>query len=136
MMNETISLDNFSYLHQMIRLNNQINNLNKLYEKKFGLSLVQWVVIGILKDVPGISAFELASKVGVHPSTLTQSLKRLQAKNFININLNPQDNRQKLISISKEGFNAFKTLEEELTTFIESLAMLRHEIEALRAVFN
>ncbi len=135
-MNNQVMPDKFTYLHQIIRLNNQINNLNKLYEKKFGLSLVQWVVIGILKDVPGISAFELARKVGVHPSTLTQSLKRIRAKNFININLNPQDNRQKLISISKEGFNAYQQLEEELSGFIGNLAMLKDEIEAIRALFH
>ena len=83
-----------------------ISNLNKKSEKYFGLSLVQWCLLKQLIDLPASSAYELSETTGVQPSTLTQSLKRLERKKYLFITKDPNDSRKKLISITRLGKEA------------------------------
>lgn len=80
-----------------------IQNFNKRLEKSLGLSLVQWCLLKRLIDMPATPAHALAKAVGVHPSTLTQTLKRLERKNYIFITDDSKDYRKKLIAITRSG---------------------------------
>ena len=94
--------------HSLFRIGISIHNLNKILEKKLGLSMVQWCLLEQLIDMPGASAQSLAKAVGVHPSTLTQTLRRLERKGFIFMTESPGDSRKKLISITKQGKHIFE----------------------------
>ncbi len=86
-------------------------SLNKKIERMHGISLVQWYFLLAVKDRPGCQAKDLATAVGVHPSTLTQTMKRLEKKKYISVMNHPKDSRKKRISLSFEGFNQVKKME-------------------------
>lgn len=108
-----------------------IHNLNKKSEKEMGLSLVQWCLLEQLIDMPGTSAFELSKAVGVHPSTLTQTLKRLEKKGYVYINADPRDSRKKQVSLTKTGHRILKNVRAEMNQWTKRLA---GKIEDLRRV--
>jgi DNA-binding MarR family transcriptional regulator len=85
------------------RLGIEIERMGQRMEEKTGISLAQWSVLIRLKDLPAITAQELASAVGVHPSTLTQALKRLERKKFVFVGKDPKDSRKKILSLTRLG---------------------------------
>lgn len=110
-----------------------INQLNKRSEKQFGLSLVQWCLLRNLVDMPAVTAHSLASAVGVHPSTLTQTLKRLERKKYIFIMEDPADSRKKLISITRLGKNIMETTSNKISTLPIGLMKLEKELRFIQS---
>lgn len=97
------------------RLSMEIERMGQRIEEKCGISLAQWSVLIRLKDLPAITAQELAAAVGVHPSTLTQALKRLERKKFIFIGKDPKDARKKILSLTRLGADRL----EEVRTVLQ-----------------
>jgi DNA-binding MarR family transcriptional regulator len=89
-----------------------IHALNKTAERKLGLSVVQWCLLRKLLDMPSCSAQGLAKAVGVHPSTLTQTLKRLEKKKLLFVAEDPRDSRKKLISLTRAGRDLLAEIEQ------------------------
>ncbi|MBY0469940.1 MarR family transcriptional regulator [bacterium] len=108
-------------LFSLFKMGVSIHNLNKKTEKKLGLSLVQWCLLKRLIDLPAASASSLASAVGVHPSTLTQTLRRLGRKGFIYVAEDPKDSRKKAISITRSGRDILHTSTRDMVSWSKDL---------------
>lgn len=93
---------------EMVRLNLAFFHANRTAEKKFGISIVQYHLLSIVRDYPGISLQSLSQKVGAHPSTLTQSIRRLEKKKALFVGQHPKDSRKKIISLTRIGLNFLK----------------------------
>jgi DNA-binding MarR family transcriptional regulator len=83
-----------------------LHNLNKEAERRTGLSIVQWSILDHLIGMPATSAQELSEAAGIHPSTLSQALKRLLRKELIFVAEDPRDSRKKIISLTRQGKDA------------------------------
>lgn len=118
-------------LFALIRIGISIHNFNKKAEEKVGLSLVQWCLLEQLIDMPGTSAYALSKSVGVHPSTLTQTLKRLEKKGFIFQAEDPRDSRKKIISITKSGKQAMERIATQITEWSNFLSPLSNDLRRL-----
>ena len=88
---------------RLVRLNVVFHHLNQEAESQLGLSLVQYHLLSALKDMPGCSPQDLAQELGMHPSTVTQSLKRLDRKKTVFIAANPRDAPKKFLSLTRKG---------------------------------
>lgn len=109
-----------------------IHQLNQRAEKNFGLSLVQWNCLKRLVDLPASSADALAKALDLHPSSLTQTLKRLEKKNFLHLGDDPSDSRRRLISITREGKQALDRLSRGLERDGRALEDLYSELVQIR----
>lgn len=92
-----------SEIAHLVQMNLAFHNLNKGAELRLGLSLVQYYLLTILRDMPGCSPQRLADAAGMHPSTLTQSLKRLRRKQTVFVGEDPKDSRKKILSMTRNG---------------------------------
>jgi DNA-binding MarR family transcriptional regulator len=124
------------HLLSLFRIGISIHNMNKFSEKKFGLSLVQWCLLGELIDMPGASAWALSKAVGVHPSTLTQTLKRLEKKGYVFVDEHPQDSRKKLISITKKGKRTFEESTAEMKSWSQKLNAIGDSLKDVHQHLN
>lgn len=102
--------------------------VNKDTERKVGVSLIQWCILKRLLDLPATSAQALAEAVGVHPSSLTQSLKRLSRKRLVFVGCDPRDSRRKVISITREGKSAVERVEQVMESIAARLSENAPEI--------
>jgi DNA-binding MarR family transcriptional regulator len=98
------TLDQFKFFEELIGLSVDLHNLNLNIQKKYGISLVQWLVLSKVVARPGLSAGTLSEIVGVQPSTLTPTLSRLEAMGLLWIQERPTDLRRKMILASQLGF--------------------------------
>lgn len=87
----------------LFQLSLSIHHLSQTVEKNSGLSLGQWCFLKHLIDLPGATASVLSMAVGVHSSTLTQTMKKMEEREYIAIIEDPKDSRKKLISITRRG---------------------------------
>lgn len=120
-------------LFSLFHIGNSIQTLNKRSEKRTGLSLVQWCFLKYLIDMPASSAQKLAKAVGVHPSTLTQTLKRLERKGFIFITEDPIDSRRKLISITRSGRDSLESTSSIIKEWSKDLSTLGSDLSRVRS---
>ncbi|MBN8538057.1 MAG: MarR family transcriptional regulator [Deltaproteobacteria bacterium] len=123
-------------LVSLFRLGISIHNFNKKSEEKVGLSLVQWCLLEQLIDMPGTSAHALAKSVGIHPSTLTQTLKRLEKKGFLFQAEDPKDSRKKIISITIHGKQAMERIASQKKDWTKCLTPVSNDLQKLNAVLQ
>lgn len=87
--------------------NDYTNYMNK-YLKEMDLTLSQTRVLLVLGLNDGVSIDCLASKSNIGKSSVTKSVKILEKKGFLTKEIDPQDNRKKIIKITKKGINVQK----------------------------
>ena len=120
-------------LFSLFHIGISIHTLNRQSEKDSGLSLVQWCLLKCLIDMPAASAHSLSTAVGVHPSTLTQTLKRLERKKYIFITEDPKDSRKKLISITRVGKEAMENTSVRMGDWSQNLSLLGQDLHRVRS---
>jgi len=109
-----------------------IHHLNKKSDQKFGLTLIQWMILKHLIHKPASSAHMLAKVIGIHPSSITPSLKRLVRKQLVFVDRNPRDSRKKMISITRNGKKLLDQLDPRLSKDFEEVGRFSNELETLR----
>ena len=88
---------------RLVKMSLAFHNLNKKAESSLGLSLVQYYLLTAIRDMPACSLQRLADAVEMHPSTLTQSIKRLQKKECVFVAEDPKDSRKKILTMTRDG---------------------------------
>lgn len=123
-------------LFSLFHIGISIQQMNKKSERRSGLSLVQWCMLRHLIDMPAASAHSLSNAVGVHPSTLTQTLKRLGRKKYVFIAEDPKDSRKKIISITRAGKDALDKTSQQLKDWADDLSKLQAELSRVRSTLQ
>lgn len=118
-------------LNSVFHISLLLHNLNKEAERRAGLSIVQWSILRHLIDMPGTSAQELSDAVKLHPSTLTQTLKRLIRKEFILVSEDPRDSRKKLISLTRKGKDTLDQSNSQMDQIRADLAKIENDLYAV-----
>lgn len=78
------------------------NHLNNIL-KEMNISLSQTRILLTLAHKDGVSIDHLSQKTGIGKSSITKSVKILERKEFITKEIDPQDNRKKIIKITNKG---------------------------------
>lgn len=81
------------------RYTNHLNNILK----EMNISLSQTRILLTLAHKDGVSIDHLSQKTGIGKSSITKSVKILERKEFITKEIDPQDNRKKIIKITNKG---------------------------------
>ena len=113
----------FQAVSSLISIARTIQELNFRFEKKYELSLAQWLLLAHLIDLPGCSALDLAEALEVNPSSLTPALKRLKRKGYISIANDPSDSRRKNLFLTREGRDQIQTLAPQIRPLFENLQL-------------
>ncbi len=104
--------EKLSVLEKLIGLSVDLHNLNARVQRRYDISIVQWLVLKKIVDQPGLSAGTLADISGVHPSTLTPTITRLESMGLIYIQERPSDMRRKLLLASWKGLECSRNSEK------------------------
>lgn len=110
-------------IEKLVLLSTKLHNLNLAAQKRIGISLVQWMTLKAIIEHPGASAGEIADRTFVHPSTLTQVIKRLEREKLILVTNHPLDSRKLLMLISPRG----RKIYDEGKFALESIASTQNK---------
>lgn len=102
--------------------NDYTNYMNR-YLKEMDLTLSQTRVLLVLGLNDGVSIDVLSTKSNIGKSSTTKSVKILEKKGFLTKEIDPEDNRKKIVKITKKGRNIQKEalrINDEIETSIIS----------------
>ena len=132
--------ENSSYsehpVRSLVQVGLAIHNLNRAAEQKLGLSLVQYHVLSALTDLPGCSPQELAQASGMHPSTLTQTIKILERKGLLFTDEHPKDSRKKILLATRQGNEARTSFMDGIGEVLDRLNPAHKEWMAITGIIG
>lgn len=76
---------------------------SKQMARERGVTGPQRLVVRIVGQMPGCTARDISSTLGIHPSTLTGILARLQARRLLVRTVDPEDRRRARFTLSAAG---------------------------------
>ena len=129
--------DKLEFFEHLVGLSVDLHNLNLSVQRQHDISIVQWLVLKKIVDRPGLSAGTLATISGVHPSTLTPTISRLEAMGLIYIQERSSDLRRRLLLGSWKGLEYSRKREAAFTralTELDQLGPAKAEFERMRVL--
>lgn len=90
-------------MHSLWELSHALQVASKRMARQLGVTGPQRLVIRILGQSPGITARDLAITLGIHPSTLTGVLARLEKAGFISRKTDTEDRRRARFELTAAG---------------------------------
>ena len=119
---------------------NDYTNYMNSYLKEMDLTLSQTRVLLVLALNNGVSIDYLAEKANIGKSSVTKSVKILEKKGFLTKEIDSEDNRRKVVKITKKGKEIQKAalqindeIEESITSKIgeNEIKTLKKQLIAL-----
>lgn len=95
--------DTLLFMHSLWELSHALQVASKRMAKTLGVTGPQRLVIRILGQSPRITARDLAITLGIHPSTLTGVLARLEKGGFIARKVDHEDRRRARFELTALG---------------------------------
>ncbi len=91
------------FMHQLWELMHALQVRSKRMARTLGVTGPQRLVIRLVGQTPNITARELAMTLGIHPSTLTGVLARLEATRLIERTPDRDDRRRARFALTTSG---------------------------------
>ncbi len=95
--------DTLLFMHQLWELNHAMQVRSKRMARTLGVTSPQRLVIRLVGQNPNITARDLATTLGIHPSTLTGVLARLEKMKMIARTIDPEDRRRARFALTEAG---------------------------------
>jgi DNA-binding MarR family transcriptional regulator len=104
-------------------LTNLLTDLQSIFREKnknLPFSLSQIILISSIPE-QGIDMTSLSKKIGIDNSTTTRLIHNLQKKDIIIKSSNIEDKRSSILTLSKKGIEANKSIEENIEKFSKQI---------------
>lgn len=95
--------ETLQFMQRMWDLTHALEVRSKRMARTLGITGPQRLVIRVIGQSPNISARDIAAALGIHPSTLTGVLTRLERQRFITRAIDDDDRRRMRFSLTKSG---------------------------------
>ena len=125
--------ETLQFLQGVWELVHALDVRSKRMAQTLGVTGPQRLVIRIVGQKPAQSASEIAQVLGIHPSTLTGVLARLEARGLIDRETDPADRRRSQFTLTTSG----KKIDRERRGTVEAAtrrALLRLETPAIETI--
>lgn len=96
-----------------------------------GLTAAQWLVLGALQEGP-LSVAAIARRRGLRRQSVRETVARLEASGFVERQVNPDDGRAPLVSMTGQGRQAQNRLEPRRAQWASELES-RYDVHQVRA---
>src|SRR5688572_31714638 len=90
-------------MQRLWSLTHALEVASKRMARTLGVTGPQRLVIRLLGQTPGLSARDIASTLGIHPSTLTGVLARLEKQGMLRRSVDGEDRRRAQFDLTPAG---------------------------------
>ncbi|CAN5915977.1 hypothetical protein BH11MYX3_BH11MYX3_11710 [soil metagenome] len=97
--------ETLQFMQRLWALNHALEVRSKGMGKTLGVTGPQRLVIRMIGQMPGASARDISSTLGMHPSTLTGILARLELQKLIVRTTDSEDRRVARLRLTRSGEN-------------------------------
>ena len=101
------------------------------------LSMVEAEVCQLIASTQGISPSDLADRIGVSRSAVSQALNRMRARGLVTVKSPPDNAKARIVRVTKSGAVVAKGIDELHRQMSEAVyAGARDQLEVYLALFN
>lgn len=106
-MPEPTQLDLSRYVPAIINLmaNKLATGASLCYRKHFGIGVVEWRLLAMLKVEDNITANRMCQGIGLDKSAVSRSLQQLEKAGYVSSQVDSQDARRNTVSLTAEGLD-------------------------------
>ncbi|WP_369854752.1 MarR family winged helix-turn-helix transcriptional regulator [Candidatus Thalassolituus haligoni] len=99
------SLDLDRYVPALITFlaNKMSAGASRLYRDNFGVGIVEWRLLALLKVEDAITPNRMCQVIGLDKAAVSRSLKYLQASAYVHFRSDPEDARKTIVSLTESG---------------------------------
>ncbi len=90
--------------------NNFVFPINAFFDKNYGLSRMEFVVLYVLSHRDNLMAWEICRMTGLPKNNISRGIKKLEQKKLIARSSDPQDARRFLLKFTPQGRQLFDEL--------------------------
>ena len=102
-MDKELILENFLPYKLSILSNTVSSAISTDYDKRFGLSIPEWLVIAVLGRFPGLSAVEVADRTMMDKVAVSRAVSKLLKSGRLDREFADADRRRSILNLSEEG---------------------------------
>jgi MarR family transcriptional regulator, organic hydroperoxide resistance regulator len=95
--------ETLQFMQRLWGLTHALEVRSKKMAKEIGVTGPQRLVVRLIGQVPGLAARDLAKTLGIHPSTLTGILARLEKQSLIRREVDGADRRKAQFELTAAG---------------------------------
>jgi DNA-binding MarR family transcriptional regulator len=95
--------ETLQFMQRLWDLAHALDVSSKRMARSHGVTGPQRLVVRIVGQAPGASATEIALTLGIHPSTLSGILRRLEDRGFLRRAVDPDDRRRARFQLTAAG---------------------------------
>ena len=77
------------------------------YRDKFALSIVEWRIMAVLGEYPGVSADQVSTKTQIEKSILSRAISKLLQRNLIKRDFDSNDRRRSILALTRTGLSVY-----------------------------
>lgn len=113
-------MENFPISWKLFILITKITDLSlEVFDKQFGISFTIYHIFAVLNDCPDITQRELATQVNVSDAAISKQMTKLSERGLLNVQVNPNNNRHKQISLTDKSIQILKDCTQVLDQLVK-----------------
>ena len=92
-------------------LSNRISGIiAATYKDRFALSTIEWRIMAVLGEYPGLSGEEVSVKTQIEKSILSRAIQKLLKRHLVERSTDPDDRRRKILTLSVLGLDIYSQI--------------------------
>jgi len=99
----TLELDNYVPALVTFLANKLSSGASRLYRERFGIGIVEWRLMALLKVERCIPPNRMCQVIGLDKAAVSRSLKTMQQQQLVTIMEDPADARKSLVELTDSG---------------------------------
>lgn len=102
-----LRLDRFRPYRLFVTANRVSRAIERLYRRRFGISVPEWRVIAVLGDSAPVSSGAIAERTAMGKAKVGRAVHRLVLKRLVVRSTHREDARQHLLTLSAKGHDVY-----------------------------
>jgi DNA-binding MarR family transcriptional regulator len=90
-------------IRSWLRLDIAFAQFNRSLQRTYGVTGAQLAMLRLIHETDPVTLASLRTQLAMHPATLGQLVARLEKLHLVRLSPNPQDRRQRQVSVTGEG---------------------------------
>jgi DNA-binding MarR family transcriptional regulator len=96
-------------------------SFSKIYADKYGIGIPEWRVIATLGEYQSMTARDISKATSMHKTKVSRAVAALEKRDFIERDVNPEDQREQSLKLSTNGSQMYEELVPQALAYSEKL---------------
>lgn len=105
---------------------------------KYNLYASQWIVLRLIMQKGTCTLADLAKETRVEKPSVTRTIQRLMELEYVEVKQGDDDRREKYVHLTNRGKNVFKSIQQELSSYMKeiSVGISEEDLDTAKKVLN